>query len=223
MLNRPLLLLLAVPLIFSKGSAEAKSNGAASNGEKRSKAKPMETLKGEIPQLFRRFEQGNDGRALKRAVDLLSVAEPDPKAPKAEVMAFLALKLRLLFTAFNYIDAKLIPDFDLETEPSLTVAPPPSSGLPAGVAPESIKDPKIRAEYENELAMNRARTAQYYLQTDLRRAEQECTDIFKAEISLHSQRYSNGALGALIEETIRSKRRAASLKALAAPSVDQHR
>jgi hypothetical protein len=223
MLNRSLLLVLAVALIFSKASAEAKSLGAASKGEKRSKATPMEILKVEIPQLFRQFEQGNDGRALKKAIDLLSVAEPDPKAPKVEILAFLALKLRLLFTAFNYIDAKLIPNFDLETQPALTVAPPLASGLPAGVAPESIKDPKIRAEYENELAANRARTAQYYLQSDLRRAEQECTDIFKAEISLHSQRYSNVALGALIEETVRSGRRAASLKALAATSVGQPR
>lgn len=222
MLNRALLLVLAVALIFSKASAEAKSNGAASKGENKSKATPMEILKVEIPKLLWQFEQKNDGRALKRAVDLLSVAEPDPKAPKVELLAFMALKLRLLFTAFNDIDAKLIPDFDLETQPALTVAPPPASGLPAGVAPESIKDPKVRAEYESELAANRARTEQYYLQSDLRRAEKECTDIFAAEIASHSQRYSKVAMGALIEEAIRSKRRADALKAVAAASMGQH-
>jgi hypothetical protein len=201
---------LAVAPVFPGELAMATT--PTSTGKKREKATTMEILKVEIPKLFRKFEQDNDGRALKQAVRLLSVAEPEAKAGKAEILAILALKLRLIFATYNYLDAKLIPDFDLGKEPLLSVAPPASSGLPAGVAPASIKDPAIRAQYERDLAENQARTKQYYLQADLRDVERECTKVFEAEIALHAQRYSPVALGNLIEETVRSKQRVASLK-----------
>jgi hypothetical protein len=43
----------------------------------------------------------------------------------------------------------------------LNVAPPAGTGLPAGVAPEAIKDPKLRAEYETALAANAAKSRNY--------------------------------------------------------------
>lgn len=183
----------------------------------------MEILNAQIPRLFQQFEQKADGRALCRAVQLLSSVEPDNAAPKAEAMSLLALKLRHLFTTINYIDAKLIPGFDFSKMPMLNVAPPFGSEYPAGVAPESIREPEIRAEYERALAENDARNAQYSLQSDLREADKKCLEIFQRDIAMHAQRYSNVALGALIEETIRSKPRAASLKALAATSMGQQR
>jgi hypothetical protein len=180
----------------------------------------METLQVQIPRLFSQFEQQGDGEALKKAVQLLKFASPRSGATKSEIVAHSALRLRLLLTAFNYIDAKLIPDFDFSEGPSLTVAPPFEWGIMAGAAPESIKDPKIRAEYEQLLATNRARTRQYNLQTDLRDADRICTEIFKEQIHMHFERYSEVALAHLIGETVRSKSRVEDLlKVLRSPHL----
>jgi len=50
----------------------------------------------------------------------------------------------------------------------LNVAPPYSTGLPAGVSPASVTNPQLRAEYERAIARNRARIQQYNEQSWLR-------------------------------------------------------
>jgi len=51
--------------------------------------------------------------------------------------------------------------FNFDDRPFLNVRPPLATGLPAGVSPESVKDPKLRAEYEAAIADNSAKAQRY--------------------------------------------------------------
>ena len=53
------------------------------------------------------------------------------------------------------------PNWDLNDLPVSNVTPPLATGLPSGVAPESIKDPNLRAEYEASIENNRKKNEKY--------------------------------------------------------------
>jgi hypothetical protein len=69
--------------------------------------------------------------------------------------------------------------------PPLKVAPPTQSGLPPGVAPESIDDPDLRVEYELSIEKNYHAAAYYREQFQLRQAE--------ARMRVGVQRYLHSA------------------------------
>jgi hypothetical protein len=58
------------------------------------------------------------------------------------------LKARLWLQAWHRVDSAIDKNWKPDTQLPLNVKPPAETGLPAGVAPESIEDPKLRAEYE---------------------------------------------------------------------------
>jgi hypothetical protein len=60
------------------------------------------------------------------------------------------------------------PNFDFTDRPVLHVPTPPGTGLPSGVAPNAITDPKLRSEYEMAIARNRAKTQRYNEQSWLK-------------------------------------------------------
>jgi hypothetical protein len=69
-------------------------------------------------------------------------------------------KALLWLQAWQRLEKEFDPSFDLNdrrNRPSMTIAPPLESNLPSGVAPEAIKDPKVRAEYEKAIAENEAK------------------------------------------------------------------
>ena len=53
--------------------------------------------------------------------------------------------------------------------PVSNVVPPPATGLPSGIAPEAIQDPKLRAEYEAAIEANRQKAERYAQQNALRK------------------------------------------------------
>jgi hypothetical protein len=61
------------------------------------------------------------------------------------------------------------PKFNFDDKPYLNVPAPAGLGLPAGVAPESIADPMLRAGYERAVAVNTTKTLQYNEQFYLKR------------------------------------------------------
>lgn len=65
-------------------------------------------------------------------------------------------KARLLLAAWHRVAGSIDPTFDFADRPFLNVAAPPASGMPAGVDPEAITDPKLRAEYERAIVENAA-------------------------------------------------------------------
>lgn len=59
------------------------------------------------------------------------------------------------------VKSSIDPTFNFNDRPFLNIQPPLATGLPAGVSPESIKDPKLRAEYEAAIADNSAKAQRY--------------------------------------------------------------
>ena len=70
-------------------------------------------------------------------------------------------KTELWLAARRRVQTSVDPAFDFNEPFFLNVAPPAGSGLPAGIAPESVRDPKLRAEYERAIAENSAKTRRF--------------------------------------------------------------
>jgi hypothetical protein len=70
-------------------------------------------------------------------------------------------KARLWLDARRLVASSIDPKFDFNDRPVLNVLAPPATGLPAGASPESIKDPKLRADYMNAIAQNSAKSKRY--------------------------------------------------------------
>jgi len=70
-------------------------------------------------------------------------------------------KVGLWLRAWQRLERETDKNFDPDDKPFLKVAPPDETGLPAGVAPEAIKDAKLRARYEAAMNAN-AEKAKHY-------------------------------------------------------------
>jgi len=89
-------------------------------------------------QQLKRFRATHDVAALNQAIELTAQL-PKPQAGEQ----------RALWAAIaSVIDHELGPEDGAGDLPQLNLAPPPETGLPAGVAPDSIKDPALRQAYE---------------------------------------------------------------------------
>jgi len=109
-------------------------------------------------------------RELEAAQDNL-VGAPDTQRDKATLV---------WFDVFRAIDQALDPAFDPEDVGLLNLAPPAMGGVgyPSGVDPSAIPDPRVRAQYETDLAKNRAKIERYNYQDGLRRVDQYATSSF---------------------------------------------
>jgi hypothetical protein len=176
----------------------------------------MNIREGEVNDLLRRFDQAGDIRDLRKALALVEDFGQGQESGEAAVhgQAVHAEKLQLLLAVFNHIDAKIDPKFDLEDLPAMNVAPPPESGLPAGVDPKSIADPAIKAQYENGIAANQAKAKLFEFQSSLHKAARTCTDAFDRHVYAHYTKSSEAALTKQIDQTVRSETRRTSLKDL---------
>lgn len=81
-------------------------------------------------------------------------------------------KAELWLAARRRVESSVDPRFDSNDLPELNVPTPPGSGLPNGVSPESIKDPKLRAQYEQSIAQNSTKAHKYNDQYWLKKNEQ---------------------------------------------------
>jgi len=77
-------------------------------------------------------------------------------------------KAQFWLEAWVRVSKAIDPSFDFDDRPLLNVPPPPSTGLPAGVSPSSVKNPQLRGEYEHAIALNRAKIEQYNQQSWLK-------------------------------------------------------
>ena len=81
------------------------------------------------------------------------------------------------------------PKWDPNDLPKINITPPPSTGLPSGIAPEAIQDPKLRAEYEKAIEQNEQKAKKYSEQYELHkwlkkypdRAEKYIIQLYSAE------------------------------------------
>jgi hypothetical protein len=86
-------------------------------------------------------------------------------------------KAQLFLEARRRLADSIDPNFDFDDRPELNVKTPPKSGVPSGISPESIKDPKLRSEYESAIARNSAKAQryndQYWLKKNTQRFSEE--------------------------------------------------
>jgi len=79
------------------------------------------------------------------------------------------LKTRLFLHMFLAIDKRIDPNFDLEDMAFTNIYPPAGAkNRIAGISPEAITDPKIRAEYKEAIRKNSEKTINRNLQLQLR-------------------------------------------------------
>lgn len=76
----------------------------------------------------------------------------------------LKLFLCLIRATYDLMD----PGFDSENRFVLNVAPPAETQMPPGVAPEAIRDPVLRRQYEEAISSNRRQAEAYNDQMALR-------------------------------------------------------
>lgn len=67
----------------------------------------------------------------------------------------------LWFQAWKRLHDTIDPTWDQDDLPESNVAPPPAASMRAGVAPEAIKDPGLRAKYEAAIEANRKKAERY--------------------------------------------------------------
>jgi len=85
-----------------------------------------------------------------------------PRAPKEQEWADQRKKdVEVRFHAWKRLIDAIDPNWDPNDKAVRNVAPPIETGLPSGVVPEAIKDPKLRAEYEAAIDKNRQKAERY--------------------------------------------------------------
>ena len=90
-------------------------------------------------------------------------------APKSEDFARLRNEdVEIRLHTWKRLTDAIDPNWDPNDLPRSNVCPPPGTGNPCGVAPEAIKDPNLRAEYEKAIERNRQKAEKYGEQYGLR-------------------------------------------------------
>lgn len=77
-------------------------------------------------------------------------------------------KAQLWLHAWGQLERDINRSFNFNDHPFLNIAPPSDTGLPAGVSPEAIKDPLLRARYEAAIAENTRKTIEFNRQFELK-------------------------------------------------------
>ena len=105
--------------------------------------------------------------------------------------------------AWSKLETDLDPNFDFEDVPMLNIAPPEGSGMPAGVDPKEIGDPKLRAEYEQMIEENARKAANYQQQLGLRELAKNYRSSMLAYFSANYTREQFREVRTLVESMLR--------------------
>ncbi|MHC4707514.1 MAG: hypothetical protein ACYS8I_10570, partial [Planctomycetota bacterium] len=92
------------------------------------------------------------------------------RAPKGEKWAQIRKRdVQVRLHAWKRLVNAIDPNWDANDLPFVNIMPPLATNLPSGVAPEAIKDPKLRAQYEAAIEKNRLKAERYNEQSGLRK------------------------------------------------------
>lgn len=83
-----------------------------------------------------------------------SIGEKDWKSLREQ-------KARLWLETWHRVASSVDPTFNIDDRPLPNVPTPLGSGVPSGGLPDSIKDPKLRADYERAIAQNSAKARRF--------------------------------------------------------------
>ena len=90
-------------------------------------------------------------------------------APKGRDWAQIRrVDLRARLHAWKRLRNAIIPAWDPNDRPLRNVSPPSTTGLPAGVSPNAVREPELRKEYEAAIEANRQKAETYRRQYRLR-------------------------------------------------------
>lgn len=85
------------------------------------------------------------------------------------------LKLQLWLTSLDVVENSVDKNFNENDVPEENMAPPQLEGsaYDSGIRPDAIKDPELRAQYEEMLKQNANKAEYYRFQRNIRRYEKE--------------------------------------------------
>ena len=177
----------------------------------------MDTTSHQVILELAKFREASDLQALESASDLVGSMQPGADEKLPDLRKFHQDKLILWLKVLNAIDAKLDPKFDANNTPALAVTPPPDAQVPAGADPNSIRDPKIRAEYLDSITANQEKARYYSLQYKLHRLNEQISgdvEAYVRKFHLGNAEEKTEYLQ-LVEKVVASPQRRASLQSLA--------
>ncbi|MDO9527970.1 MAG: hypothetical protein Q7J27_02290 [Syntrophales bacterium] len=99
-------------------------------------------------------------------LDKLSVEEWIEEWPIAR-----RIQAELWFKLHEAVEKEIDKNFDFTSAPQINIAAP--GPYPSGTAPESIKEPELRKEYEKSFEENRKKASEYNFQYRLRNVEKD--------------------------------------------------
>jgi len=174
----------------------------------------MTMIRPQVIQLLKSFKDNDNLDALSDAAQLVQQMQIEETASLLDKDSFHNEKMRLHLMVLNEVDGKLIPDFDFDDVPMLSVSPPAESGLPSGVAPSSIADPKMRLKYEKTLFENQKKAVCYSFQKKLMKINKKITEQTEHYMKTELLSKNNGveALNKLIDDIVSNDRRKVRLK-----------
>lgn len=174
----------------------------------------MSSIDDRVLQLIDKFVHNDDIGLLRAAIDEIDEIEQPAKPEEEQAKTFRERKLQLLLAVINGIDEKRIPNFDFDDAPALSPPPPPETGLPSGVGPESVKDPVLRSKFEKEIAANAKKAKVYNFQSDLRQLDELTVGNLREHVEIYYTRRAKelAEAEALIDSTIKLGTRKIMLK-----------
>ncbi|MGA9997092.1 MAG: hypothetical protein WBP93_16865 [Pyrinomonadaceae bacterium] len=89
-------------------------------------------------------------------------------------------KAELWLRTWQHLNASIIPNFDFKDLPLENVAPPPGVAGVAGMSPDAIKDPALRARYQRAVDSNNRKAENYRAQSALYKTREIFRDRMEA-------------------------------------------
>jgi len=128
--------------------------------------KELEVQSQDILNDLKTFKEREDIQSLTKAITALKALESYERSNTNEWASVRKSQAELWVRAIQMIDAKSDIDFDFDNAPEINIAAP--GPYPSGISPASIKEPKLREQYEQAIAANKIRRAKYEFQRKLK-------------------------------------------------------
>jgi hypothetical protein len=128
-----------------------------------------------------------DANALMQSGDAVRAYRTSFSPKPAEAKASRSQKLDLWLLAMSHVRSQFDPSFRVNDRPALNLVPMMRNGAGwnSGVAPEEIKDTKVREDYETRIAENSRKVSEYSWQLALRKAFSSWADDARSHVAAH--------------------------------------
>jgi len=165
------------------------SSGVAASEDNRSSTTKKETMKDQCQVITSRLDAFPEFQIIDALTQIGEDIERLPITQKTDSIVWKEqrrAKLELWLKALGKLDRMMDPKFNPNDVPSINIAPSSSSiAYDSGIAPSAIKDPKVRAEYEQAIKLNAEKGVWYSFQMKLRRLDKNWSS--KVSVYIKSQ------------------------------------